>query len=159
MSQSELEKVSEALRDELALGSFSQAIEPGETFDATIELEDADTLSVDVVPVGSDPDWAAREVIGWDNVCDVAIRYKFGPSEQDEDTGKIRNRHIHGLLLLEQEILAYLFKKAQTLRGYAGAEMRVFPAVRVHWDPRGMKTMGQFTSIIRVTYHTETELA
>ncbi|KKM86706.1 hypothetical protein LCGC14_1276340 [marine sediment metagenome] len=157
-TQSEIEKVSEALRDELTLGSFSQGFEPGETFDATIELEELDALRVDVVPVGSDPDWESRGWIQWDNVLDVAIRKRLGIDDQDDATGKIRNRHMHDLLLLEQEILVYLFSKAQTLQGYPGAEMHMKPEIRVHWDPDGMRMNSQFTSVIRLTYKTSMEI-
>lgn len=155
MSKSEIEKVSEALRDELAMGEFSQDFEPSETFDATLLLEDMDTLHVDVVPVGSDPDWESRGWVAWDNVLHVAIRKRFGEDDQDAATGAVRNRHIHELLLLEQEILMYLFSKAKTLRGYSAAQMNLRPEVQEKWDPDGIRNHRQFTSIIRLSYKTE----
>lgn len=159
MSQSEIEKVSKALRDELAMGEFSQDFEPGEVFDATLELEDLDTLHVDVVPVGSDPDWEARGVMAWDNVLQIAIRKRFGQDDLDEATGKVRNRHMHELLYLEEEIIKFLVNTADTLRGYAAAEMSVKPEVEVKWSQITLRESGQFTSVIRVTYKTQTDIS
>ena len=154
MNQSELEKVSEALRDELEAGVFSQDFTPGETFDPRMKLEDADTLKVDVVPVGVRPERENRGEIAWDSTCDIGVRYRFGTDEQDEDTGKTRNRHIHELFYLEQEIIQYLVRSSR-LQYYDLARLMEFD-IRVTWVPKHLEEWRQFTGILRVTYRSET---
>lgn len=153
--QSELEKVAEALRDELTEGSFSEEFVPAESFNVRMKLEDADTLHVDVVPVGFPPLRENRGEIAWDSTCDIGIRYRFGATEQDEGTGKIRNRHIHELFSLEQQIIQFLVRTSE-LRYYQGNTRLMEFDLKVTWVPKHLDEWRQFTGIIRVMYRTET---
>jgi hypothetical protein len=155
--QPEIEKVAEAIRDELASGSFSKLFKPGETYDPKLQLEDADTLRVDVVPVRSEPERQDRGNIKWFNIVDIGVRFRFGTTHQNDSTGAILNRHIHGLFYLEQEIVTFLFQH-QRLTNYDNAALSEDPVVRLGWSPKHMAEWRQFTGIIRVTYQTETEI-
>lgn len=158
--QPEIEKVAEAIRDELAVGQFSKEFIPEESYDAKLKLEDADTLHVTVVPVRSEPERMDRGAIRWANLVDIGIRQRFSAIHQDDDTGAIENRHVHALLYLEQEIAQFFFNKPR-LTNYDDAVLsdEYPPTVRVGWVPKHMETWNQFTGIIRVAYNTETEIS
>lgn len=153
--QSELEKVAEAIRDELASGAFSKEFTPAETYDPDLKLEDADTLQVDVVPVRSEPERQDRGNIKWLNIIDIGIRYRFGTTHQDDATGEILNRHVHELFYLEQELVTFLFQH-QKLTNHPNAALSEGPTVRIGWVTKHMSEWRQFTGIIRVTYQSET---
>lgn len=155
--QSELKKVSEALRDELASGAFTKDFDPGETFTPGRLLEDLDTLHVDVVPVRSDPKRRDRGHINWLNTVAVGVRYRFDLEHQDDATGEVLNRHVHGLLLLGQELITFCFQR-ERLVTYPQAALVQDPEVRLSWSESDLDTKRQFTSIFRVAYESSTEI-
>ncbi len=70
----------------------------------TEELEDADCLQVDVVPVRhEDDDLDDRESLGYICSYDVGVREKFGPQDAAQN-GRTRQERIDRLVLLVEEI-------------------------------------------------------
>lgn len=158
--QSEIERVAQALCDEMAKATFTLEFVPALNYDAQLELEDADTLHVDIVPVKHEPAREDRGAITWTHSIDIGIRLRFGTEHQDTTTGKIKTEHVNSLLYLEQEIIAWLFSQTRLTvdPGSPPPVMAEAPVVRVAWVPKHMHEWNQFTGIIRVAYDTETEI-
>lgn len=155
--KSELEKVAEAVLNELAVHPFSIQFTPTRTYNPNLKLEDADTLRVDVVPVRSDPERQDRATIKWLTSIDIGVRFRFDAQHQDADTGEIETRHVDRFFKLEQEILRFFFQHDR-LTNYDDAVLTLDPDLRVAWIPKHMAEWRQFTGIIRVTYQSETDI-
>jgi hypothetical protein len=158
MTQSELEKVAEALRDSLTDAPFTKEFVPVESFDTDMELEDADTLRVDVVPVSQEPKQSDRGAISWTNTLEIGVRFRFGNLDQEESDGKIRNRHMHEWIYFMQEISQYLYSNPK-LPLFPKAELLPTVVVIVTYSTKHLREWRQFTGIIRVEYRTETLLS
>lgn len=159
--QSEIERVAQALCDEMAKATFSLEFAPTLNYDAQLELEDAATLHVDIVPVKAEPSRQDRGSIAWTHSIDIGIRMRFGTEHQDTTTGRIETQHVNALMYLEQEIIAWLYAQTRLTvdLGSPAPVMAEDPVVRVAWVPKHMHEWNQFTGIIRVAYETETEIA
>jgi hypothetical protein len=157
MHQSELKKVSEALRDELASAPFTKEFEPLRSFVTDMQLTDDDTLHVDVVPVSQAPEQRDRGDISWTSTIDIGVRFKFGNLDQEEDSGKIRNRHMDEWIAFMQEIVEFLYNTPQ-LANYPEAELLPTVVVRSTYSSQDLRDWGQFTGIIRAEYRSETLL-
>ena len=157
MHQSELKKVSEALRDELASAQFTKAFEPFRSFVTEMELIDDGVLRVDVVPVSQDVEQRDRGTLSWTSTVDIGVRFKFGNLDQDEDTGLIRDRHMDEWIAFVQEIVEFLYNTPQ-LENYPEAELLPTVVVRSTYSSQDLREWGQFTGIIRAEYRSETLL-
>lgn len=158
--QSEIERVAQALCDEMAKAAFSLEFVPQINYDAQLELEDAATLHVDIVPVKAEPAEQDRGSIAWTHSIDIGIRMRFGTEHQDSETGRIQTQHVNSLMCLEQEIITWLFAQSRQAAALnqSAIVMTGDPAVRVAWVPKHMHEWNQFTGIIRVAYFTETDI-
>lgn len=161
MPSPEVSLVADAVVAELAAGvaavAFSAEFTPVRSFISSAELEDLDTLHVDVVPVTPNPSIEARFSVGCENQVDVAIRKRFEGDDLDATTGRPTNAAVDALLYLEQEIYCYLAEHKR-LTGYTDAGF-MEAVIRTAWAADHLENRQQFTGIIRVTYGSSISLS
>lgn len=147
--------VAEAVKDMLDAGTFSQEIAPERSYaDWELELEDADTLHVDVAVVSTElkVELASRGSYAYIVPVDVCVRKRFTADVQNDDTGRIPNEQIDSLVLLVQEIHE-LFSpnRLTTFSGGVWQETKLMAnPVREH-----LHKMRQFTGYLRVTFRAD----
>lgn len=126
------------------------------SYDTELLLEDAGTVSVVCVPASSACVADSRVSLRYDVGIDVALRYRFGTTDQ-ETTGKVKNASIETYIeLLEEmgEYLAYPTRRALPTKlacAWTGNELR-YP-----WIPDHLRQHRQFTGIFRATYRVAVE--
>ena len=124
-------------------------------------LRDEDKLRVDVVGHMTEQtaELAARGgKVGLVNPVDIAVRKKFGPDKQCDDTGDVAIAAIDELILLVQQL--YLMFMPIRLTDFphsvwdgenGGTKILVAP------DRRHLRDLRQFTGLIRVYFKTVTD--
>lgn len=155
-------QVADAVVGELNDAKLSIDITPERSYaEWDEELTELNTLRVDVVPVGlASAELSARNVIGYDVDVDIGIRYRFGPADTEAGDGRIAIDEIDALVLLVEEIVEYLSdsdNSERRLSDYTSASLAAMQ-VRATYVREHLRTLGQFTAIIRATYSADKQL-
>lgn len=134
-----------------AATTLSKSFTPSFVYDTELPLEDADSLHVDVVLAGGSQVPDSRISLRYEVLVDVAVRYRFGTSEQETD-GSIDVDEIEAYMALLEEIAELLADPdnrslaTKTTATWVGNEIR-FP-----WVPAHLSQYRQYTGILRATY-------
>lgn len=152
--------IAQAVADEIGQIEFGgQPIAAVRSYaDWELELSDAGTLNIDVVAVSTEQKSEllargakAKYVIP----IDIAVRYRFDPSQQDDDTGRIDLEQIDQLVLLV-ETLHEQFLPNRLTEFQAGVwietKILVCPVLK------HLRELRQFTGIVRVTFEAAKDL-
>lgn len=140
-----------AVKSLLDGATLSRAFDTRFVYDTNLPLEDADELHVDLVAAGLGCTPDSRVSLRYEVAIDIAVRYRFGTSEQDTD-GSIAIDEIKPYVDLLEEIGELLADpdnrklEDQTVATWIGNEIR-FP-----WVPEHLRQNRQYTGIIRATY-------
>ncbi len=123
-----------------------------------LALRESDKLRVDVVGHMTEQTAAlsSRTSVQIITPIDIAVREKFGPDKQDDDTGRIELARVDELMLLTQEL--YLMFMPQRLTSFPGAVWdaanggtKILAApVKAH-----LRDLRQFTGLIRVVFRAD----
>ena len=121
-----------------------------------MQLEDADTLHVDVVPVGiRRSELEDRGHLNRTCDFDVGVRQRFGGRDHE---GRFQNTDIDGLVELMEGVLDFLASNnGRRLSTYTDASW-IEEDARVTYFPEHLRTLSQFTGILRVSYEVYVEL-
>jgi hypothetical protein len=155
--------VAKAVVSQLAAASLSRAFTPIRSWaDWVRPLEDddkceEDKLYVDVVPVATaqEIEASSRATLAYTCPIDIAVRRKFSPKFQDQDTLRINVREVDALMFLVQEIHE-LFTLARMQDFEAGTWMETRRLVAPH--KAHLRDWRQFTGIVRVTFRADRKL-
>lgn len=133
--------------------SWADWVQPLETDDTCKE----DVLYVDVVPVATalEVEPGARGKIKYTCPIDIAVRRKFGPEWQDNETLRINVREIDAMMFLVQEIHeAFTLARMTSFEAgtWVGTKRLVAP-LKAH-----LRDKRQFTGIVRVTFRVDRDL-
>jgi hypothetical protein len=156
MMASVLVTVAEAVKDELALGSFVRTIAPERSYaDWDEELTDAGLLHVDVVPVRvADTQLAARGELQYSCEVDIGVRYRFSQEEREQYSGRVSVAEVDALVDLVEQFHEYFTdadNAGRRLSTYTAATWQATD-IRASYSRDMLRTLGQFTGVVRVTY-------
>ena len=147
--------IAEAVKAMLASAAISQAIAPERSYaDWELALDGGDALHIDVVAVTTEQkiELSSRGTNRFLVPVDIAVRKRLGPDKQDDDTGRIKVDEVDALCLLVEEIHE-LFAPHRLTDFDTGIwqenKILVCPLL-AH-----LKTMRQFTGIVRVTFRVD----
>lgn len=154
MPQAVLVTAAQAIADELNAHTFTLRFVAERSYRTDLELEDLDTLHVDVVPVNASSDLATEGSVVYPCQVDIGVRKKFESKDHDK-TGEIDRDEIDRLMLLVQEIHEFLVR-----RRLATFEEAVWKSadIRAWYLPRHLREFRQFTGLIRVVFRVEKDL-
>jgi hypothetical protein len=149
-------QLADAVTAALAEAEFSVEFVPERSYaDWTMQLEDSDTLHVDVVIVGHEAsELDDRGDIAYVDAIDIGVRYKFGPEAREPD-GRLRNADVDGLVALVEEIHESL--AAERLDQFEDAIWRD-ASIRATYVRQHLREWGQFTAILRISFDLLAEL-
>lgn len=156
MSSSEGVKVADAIATGLNAATFSRPFDAAVGYGLRLKLEDADTLRVDVAPVGTTAERDDRASIKWLSRIDIGVRYRFGMADQDATTGEVENDSVDTYRYLLQEIVQWCYENPRP-SSYSHAVLAEDVDVRADVIQKHLDEWNQFTGIIRVVYATRTE--
>lgn len=116
------------------------------------ELSDANKLHIDVVSHTTETEVTASTSgsLAYLTVIDVAVRYKFQPSDSSGATGEILTEQIDDLVTLVEEIHLPFFNNTFTDNQLAIAWRSTKVLVCPNNDH--LRLMRQFTGIVRMTF-------
>lgn len=143
----------------LAAATLSQAIDPQRNYaDWKLELKELNVLRVDVVLVSTawQSELTARGAkLAYTVPIDIAVRYRFGQADKDDDSGELSVTKIDELMGLTAEIHE-LFTEQRLTNFQAGVwqESRVLVAPLIS----ALRERSQFTGINRITFRAEKSL-
>lgn len=149
---------------QLAAANLSRPITPVRSWAdwiAPLETDNTckeDVLYVDVVPVATaqEVEASSRATLAYTVPIDIAVRRKFGPDWQDQETLRINVREVDAMMFLVQEIHE-LFTLARMQDFEAGTWLETKRLVAPH-KPH-LRDLRQFTGIVRVTFRVDRKLA
>jgi len=113
------------------------------------ELQDLDTLNIDVVPSEVTSELNDRGELVYTLGTDIGIRQRFGQANQDSGTGRIARASLDALSLLTEqmhELFAADRPTTQTQAVWLEVEYKA-PFIRKH-----LREFRQWTSIIKTTH-------
>lgn len=145
-------EIADAVTTSLAAGTFSQSISPVRSYAEWDEqLEDFETLHVDVVPLQTGPATTLEErgTVEYECEVDIGVRYRFGTSEQESLTGRVELDDIDRLKLLVQEIAEFFMTDRLTDTNTAiwnGTE------IKLGWSRKHLRSYRQFFGFVRLTF-------
>ena len=144
--------VAQAVAAALAAADLSQDFTPERSYaNWELELENADCLRVDVVAVIDKQTCVlfTRGKKRYTIPVDIAVRKRFAPNEQDDETGRIDIAELDALCLLTEEIHGLFMK--ESLDGFDSA---VWDRTEISVSPvtDHLKKFRQFTSIVRIPF-------
>ena len=121
-------------------------------------LPAADRLFIDVVThtVSQTVALVARGVLSLLCPIDIAVRKKFSSDDVDPNTGRILTTSVDDLVFLTQE-LHVLLTKLRTADNFCGVWQTTEILVNPNQDH--LRTLRQFTSIIRLVFRADLDLA
>ncbi len=157
-SNSEGGKIADALVSGLNDASLSQSFTAAVGFSVRLQLEDAETLHVDVVPVKASAERHDRGAIAWGTPIDIGVRYRFPVDSRNSTTGAITAAAVETYRYLLQQIVEWVYANPR-LSDYTTAVLSEDAEIRADVIPKHLEELGQFTGIARVTYHSETEIS
>ena len=154
-----LVQIADAIITELQAGTFTRDINPIRSYaEWSMELEDADTLHVDVVPVTMATELGDRNSLQYLCEVDVGIRQRFSQAGTDERDGRILNTAIDPLVELAEQIGELLSDPAERrLTDYTTATWEATNVLAPYYRDH-LREMRQFTSVVRLTYRAFVDL-
>ena len=123
-----------------------------------LEMKESYKLRVDVVShsTAQAVEHSARGKLKFTVPIDIAVRKKFGPEDQDSDTGRINVTAVDELMELTQRI--YVLFAHQQLNGFPEGTQEE-TSIEVAPFREHLRVLRQFTSIVRVTLLTHKSIA
>ena len=141
----------------VALDAFTVDFTAATAYDTDLLLENADdALSVLVVPAGLACVADSRVSVRYDVGVDVALRYRFGTSDQNAD-GTIKIASIGTYVGVLEEVMQYLAKPANRALATKLTAGWMTNEIRYPWVPDHLRNNRQFTGIFRATYRVAVE--
>lgn len=144
--------IAEKIKDALNAANLSQSFTAVRSYaDWDEALEDFDTLHVDVVPVQNGPATSLddRSELDYTVEVDVAVRFRFGVTEQDSTTGRVDVDEVDALILLLQEIAEFFTTDRLT---DTNAAIWQGTDIKSSWSRKHLREMRQFFGFVRVTF-------
>jgi len=150
-AQGVLHGTASAVVDLLADGTFAKEFTPEISYDTDLILEDASTIRVDVVPASLVQVPDSRVSLRYEVGVDVAVRYRFGTSDQETD-GKVSVDKAGAYLALLEELAEYLADPDN--RKPSTKAMAVWSSndIRTPWVSEHLRNNRQYTGIFRANY-------
>ena len=121
-------------------------------YDTDLLLEDLDTLDVGVVPASLTMEKDSRISFAYNAGIDIAVRYRFGTADQNDD-GTIKLTSIETYSQLLEEIAEELGKPANLALTDKATATWLRNEIRFPWVPEHLRQNRQFTGIFRATYY------
>jgi hypothetical protein len=146
-----LHDTADAVMELLATGTFSKTIDPQVSYDTELLLENAGTLRVDVVAAALTAVADSRISLRYEAGIDIAVRYRFGLSEQ-ETTGAVDVKEVGAFLQLLEEIGEHLATPANRHLPLKVMATWISNEIRFPWVPDHLRQQRQYTGILRATY-------
>lgn len=141
MDEAPIITLTNAARAALALATFAMPLNPVRQFLPRVDLKDADTINVLVVPKSVATEILSRNEVLDTLSIDVAIMKRVAAGDDgDAET--------EGLIALAADVAAWF--EFGTLEGFAGAW--VGTVVNQIYAPDHLSERQQFTSVITITY-------
>lgn len=131
--------------------TLSKTFDPRFVYDTDLPLQEADTLHVDVVLAGLSCAPDSRVSLQYRVLVDIAVRYRFGTSEQETD-GSIDVDEIEEYVALLEEICELLADPDNRRLTTKTAATWVGNEIRFPWVPDHLRSHRQYTGILRATY-------
>lgn len=144
--------IAEKIKDALNAGTFSVTFTAERSYAQWEEqLEDLDTLRVDVVPLQAGPatNIETRSEVEYLAEIDIGVRKRFGRSEQEAETGRVDSTEIDDLVLLVQEI-AEFFTTDRLTDTNTGIWQTT--EIKQSWSRKHLREMRQFFGFVRLTF-------
>ena len=132
--------------------TLSKAFDPRFVYDTNLPLEDADTLHVDVVAAGLECVPDTRGSLQYDVAIDIAVRYRFGSSEQEAIDGSIAVDEIKPYVDLLHEIGELLADPDNRILTTKIDAVWTGNEIRYPWVPDHLRQNRQYTGVLRATY-------
>lgn len=139
------------VKDLLETADLSKSLTARLVYDTELPLEDEDELHVDIVPAGLVCQADSRASLAYDVYVDVAVRFKFGTSEQETD-GAIAVEEIDGYIELLEEIGELLADPDNRMLPGDAKPVWIGNEIRAPWVPQHLREFRQYTGIMRSTY-------
>lgn len=152
-----LHDIADAVKDLLDAATLSKAFDVRLAYDTELQLEDLDTLSVDLVAAGLTVSSESRSSLEYNAVLDIAVRYRFGVLEQETD-GSIDVEEIAEYLELLEEIGEHLAAPANRQLATTTPATWLNAEIRFPWVPEHLRSNRQYTGILRATYYAAKDL-
>lgn len=153
-----LHDTAEAIRDLLNAGSFSLSFTAATTYDAELPLEDMGTLHVDVLSASMTQEPSSRSSVGYNIGVDIAVRYRFGVTDQVSATQQVDIDTVGAYIALLEEIAEHLADPDNRVLAITGKASWLRNEIRMPWVPQHMRENRQYTGIMRATYFSDKDL-
>lgn len=148
---STLHDTAEAVKTLIDAATLTKTCTPSFVYDTNLQLEDAATLHVDVVAAGLACVPNSRASLRYEVLVDIAVRYRFGTTEQETD-GSIDVGDIEGYVYLLEEIGELLATPANRSLATKTVATWIGNEIRLPWVPEHLRNFRQYTGILRATY-------
>jgi len=146
-----LHDTADAVRSQIAAGSYTLSFTPTLQYDTDLVLEDIDTLDVAIVAASLTQQADSRNSLRYEVGVDVAVRYRFGTAEHDGE-GKIKTAQIEAYIGLLEEIAEELADPSNRTLTDKAAAAWIRNEFRYPWVPEHLRQNRQYTGIFRATY-------
>jgi len=151
-----LHDTADAVKELIDAGAYSKDFDIELAYDTELLLEDAGTLQVIVVAAGLEVSVDSRYSLAYECSIDIAVRYRFGTDETDDD-GKVNHNEVEAYLNLLEEIGEHLadpdnrVPSRKTLASWIGND------IRMPYVPDHIRNQRQYTGILRARYRVDKE--
>ena len=152
-----LHDIADAVKDLLDGASLSKSFTSRLVYDTELQLEDLDTLHVDLVAAGLSVAPESRASLEYNALIDIAVRYRFGVLEHGTD-GSIDVEEIAPYLALLEEIGEYLADPDNRRPPFMADAAWIGNEIRSPWVPEHLRNNRQYTGIMRATYALEKDV-
>jgi len=139
-------QLAEAVKDDLNAQVWSPTFTAVRKAIVENKLADMDTLHVSVVPRSIAPDVVARARIGMEMGVDIGVQQRTSTPGTDAAILTLAD----SLTPLVQAIAKYMTGKDYTESGAKALWQET--TVEPLWDPEHLRTLRQFTGVVRVTW-------
>lgn len=168
---SKIQSVADALVSQIetgeAAGTFSKSIVTESRFDTALEMEDTETVSVLVVPMGSNLTRKSEGTFNRDCILEVMVRKRFASSDFDT-SGRVPKELVDEYVELLEQIDEYLadpdnhklttYPEAVYIEDDSNEADRNLVrelGITVPWEKEHLQLWQQYTGVLRVGYHVE----
>jgi len=154
-----LHDTAEAVRDLLNAASLTIDFDADVRYDPELPLEDLDSLHVDVVAASLQQERSSRSSVAYNIGVDIAVRYRFGVSDQVAATQAIDIDSVGDYISLLEEIAEHLADPDnRVLTAVTGKPSWLNNDIRMPWVPQLLRENRQYTGIMRATYFRDKDL-
>lgn len=145
--------VAEAVRQQIAAGTWSQDFDLERSYaDWSLDLKQPSAKPrVDVVPNGTQQlveQTTNDGRLSYTISIDVAVRFKFAASDQDDDTGRIELDAIDNLMPLPQELWEALPARLDTMSNAVYSDTKIL----ANPDKKSLRELRQFLAVFRLVF-------